>query len=341
MLAAVALAAASAAAAQTRPPAAPARPAPRGADAGTAAPDGEPAAAPADVTAQVFLDRTAIWVADRVTYTIELTCRRGMDVITDDLSRDKLKLDGLEVLATDTSRQALGDDVVRYRFNYELTTYRVDLPALSVAPLSVRYYVRRAGQRLEDSPPAGDVRVPGAVIAFRSVLPDDQPSYSIRDARETPRRPAVLAALQPLGLGLILASIVPAGVVGLALAGRGRARLARRSARQVRHEERESLDTVRALDASNEESRREIFARVDALVRGHLHEVSGIPAAALATPEVVPALEARGSRIPAELVSSILISCERAKYAPPSFPTTAEACRDAIEQAAQVLAAGR
>jgi len=294
-----------------------------------------------DVTAAVHLDRTAIWVADRVRYTIELTCRRSMDVLADDLAKDKLKLDGLEVVATETSRHSVSDSVTRYAFTYELTTYRVDRPEVSVAPLTVRYYIRRPGQRLDDAPPAGDVVVPGAVIAFRSVLPDDQPAYSIRDVRETGQRPRVLAALQPIGLGLILASIVPAGLFGLAVVARARTRTVRRSARQVRHAERETLDSVRTVDAGTEAGRREIFGRVDALVREHLHDVCGIPGHALATPEIAPALAARGGRVPAELVVSLLTACEAVKYAPPHLSTTADACRDAIAQAEQVLSAGR
>jgi len=42
-----------------------------------------------------------MWVADHVTYTIEITCRRGVDVLADDLSRDKLK--------TEASRSSAGD----------------------------------------------------------------------------------------------------------------------------------------------------------------------------------------------------------------------------------------
>ena len=298
-------------------------------------------AAEPDVSAVVHLDHTAMWVADRVRYTIELTCRRGMDVLTDDLSRDKLKLEGLEVVGTDTLRQTLADNTVRYWFTYELTTYRVDMPMLSVAPLTVRYYVRRSGQRLEDSPPAGDVAVPGAVIAFRSVLPDDQPAYSIRDVRGTEKRRTAFSALQPIGLGLIVASIVPAGLFGLAVVARARTRTVRRSARQVRHEERESLDAVRSVETTTEAGRREILGRVDTLVRQHLRDVCGIPGHALATPEIAPALEARGARMPTELVVSLLTACETAKYGPPGVPTTADACRDAIAQAEQVLAAGR
>jgi hypothetical protein len=298
-------------------------------------------AAEPDVSASVHLDRTAMWVADHVRYTIELTCRRGMDVLADDLAKDKLKLEGLEVIGTDTTRQALTDGVTVYRFGYDLTTYHVDLPALSVAPLTVRYYVRRSGQRLEDAPPAGEVQVPGAVIAFRSVLPDDQPAYSIRDARSTEKRSPVFAALQPIGLGLILASIVPAGLVAAAVAARARTRTVRRSPRQVRSAERESLESIRAVDDSTEQGRREIFGRVDALVREHLRDVCGIPGQALATPEIGAALASRGLRLPTETVVTLLTTCESAKFSPPDLPTTADACRSVIADAEQVLAAGR
>jgi len=307
----------------------------------TAAASSAAAAVEPDVTAAVHLDRTAMWVADHVRYTIEITCRRGMDVVADDLAKDKLKLEGLEVVGTDTNRQALSDGITQYRFGYDLTTYHVDLPSLSIAPMSVRYYVRRSGQRLDDAPPAGEVQVPAAVLAFRSVLPDDQPSYSIRDLRTTEKRPAMLAALQPIGLGLILASIVPAGLVALAVAARARTRTARRSARQVRSAERESLDAIRAVDDSTEKGRREVFGRVDALVREHLREVCGIPGHALATPEVGPALEAHGGRLPADMVVSLLTVCEAAKFQPLEASTTVDACRSAIADAEQVLAAGR
>src|SRR5436309_14433191 len=89
-----------------------------------------------DVTVRTSLDQTAMWVADRVTYTIELTCKRGVDVLADDLSRDKLKVDGLEVVGGDTDRRSGPDDSTIYQFRYVLTTYRVDAPALKIGPLT-------------------------------------------------------------------------------------------------------------------------------------------------------------------------------------------------------------
>ncbi|HEX9366587.1 MAG TPA: hypothetical protein VF921_08165 [Vicinamibacterales bacterium] len=101
-------------------------------------------AATEDVTVKASLDRPAIWVADRLTYTIEIACRNGVDIVIDDLSREKLKLDGLDVAGSDTARRVEGG-VIRYELRYVLTTYRVEAPIRTIAPLRIRYYVTRAG----------------------------------------------------------------------------------------------------------------------------------------------------------------------------------------------------
>jgi hypothetical protein len=294
-----------------------------------------------DVSARTSLDRTAMFVGDRVTYTIEVTCRRGHDVLADDLSRDKLKLEGLDVVGTDTARQADGD-VTRYQFRYVLTTYHVGVPVLKIAPFTARYYVKRAGQRLDDAPPAGAVQVPGAVIAFRSLLPDDQPTYPARDSRPAVARASQFRVLQPVGLGLILLSIAPVAL--LALAGLRRAQqrrrtTTRRSLRQARQASRASFEVMRAADPASPDERREAFARLDTLVRQHLSDVCGVPAASLTPTEIAAALSTRPSGAPVELASSVLTTCELARYAPPALLPSASVWQDTLAHAEQVLAA--
>jgi hypothetical protein len=289
------------------------------------------------VTVRTSLDRTAIWVADRMTYTIELTCKRGVDVLADDLSRDTLKTEGLEVIDTNTDRRSAPDGATVYQFHYVLTTYRTDVPALTIAPLRVRYAVRRAGQRLEDAAPAGDVQVPGAAIAFRSVLPDDQDPAGIRSDKPPYTRPMRFAALQPIGIGLVIVAIVPGLLAIAALVGRIRRPRVRRSARAVRHHERASLEAVRQMNVDSVEGRREVFTELDALVRAHLREVCGVPGASLTPHEVPFALAATGTKVPAELIASVLETCEIARYAPPQATPSADACREAIEQVEQMI----
>ena len=294
--------------------------------------------AQSDVTVRTSLDRTAMWVADRVTYTIEISCKRGVDVVADDLSRDKLKIDGLEVIGGDTARRSAPDEATIYQVRYVLTTYRIDVPALTIAPLTVRYAVRRAGQRLEDAVPAGEVQVPGATIAFRSVLPDDQDLSGIRSEKPPHARPMRFAALQPIGMGLIIVSIVPALLAVAALVRRTRRPRVRRSARAVRHQARATLEAVRAMDVDTIEGRREVFTELDALVREHLREVCGVPGASLTPNEVPFALAAADATVPVELVASVLHTCEAARYAPPHATSSAEECRNTIEQVEQLIA---
>ena len=291
-----------------------------------------------DVTARAAVDRPAVFVGDRVTYTIELTCERGVDILADDLSRDKLRLEGLDVIEARIDRRTVDGGLgTAYRFEYVLTTYRIDLPALKIAPLSVRFAVRRAGQRLEDASPAGEVQVPGATIAFRSLLPDEAEPSAIRsDAPPDARRP-LFAALGPIGLGLIIVSVVPALLAVAAVARRAQRPRIRRSARAVRHAERLSLESVRAMEVDTVEGRCAALTQLDGLVREHLREVCGVAGASLTPAEVPAALANSRTALSADLVASVLATCDRARYAAPHAMPSAEACREAIQQVEQIL----
>ena len=292
-----------------------------------------------DVEVRSSVDRTALWVGDRATYTIDLTCKRGVDVVAADASRDKLKLEGLEVVDATTDRRAGRDGATIYQFRFVLTTYRTDAALLKIAPLTIRYAVRRAGQRMEDAAPAGDVQAPGATLAFRSVVPDDADVGGIRSDKSPHPRAARFSATQPIGIGLVIVSIVPALIAVLSLARRARLPRLRRSPRAVRQEERESLETVRAIGVETVERRREVFTKLDALVRQHLRDACGVPGPSLTPPEVPLVLATTRTSVPAELVASVLGTCELARYGPPHVMPSADACRDAIENVSRIIEA--
>ncbi len=294
------------------------------------------AAQPAEVEVHTSLSQTAVWVADRLTYSISLACRKGVDILADDLTKDKLHAEGLEILGSETARTIGRDDRTTYTFTYELTTYRADVPQLTIAPLTVRYYVKRLGQRIGDAAPAGEVQVPAAVIAFRSTLPDGEETYAIRDARRPRPRRLRYAWLQPIGVAFVLVSIVPAAA---AAARRLRARQKPRSARRVREDERASLETVQALDLSTPAGRRDAYSHLNTLVRDHVRHAAGFDAAALTPAELDAALAEHDGHLPNELVSEVLNACDRARYAPADALPSIEACRQAIAHVEQILAA--
>lgn len=302
----------------------------------------EPAQPPA-VTVTARVDRPAIWVADRVTYTIELTCPRGFDIVLEDLGRDRLKLTGLEVVSTTSARRQEGD-VTRYAADYVLTTYRVDEPTLSIGSFPVRYYVTRAGQRPEDAAPAGSVMVPAVSVAFRSLLPDGQPEYEPRDPQAVPARWIVYRAQEPVGVGLIVVSLAPIAFLLIRLVRGTRARrrrAVRPSSRHVRQAARVAFDEIRALDPGNAEARRDAFARLDGLIRQHVTEVCGVAAPGLTPDEIVAAIQPCATRLPPELVASVLSACELARYAAPDLQPDGDVWRQTLGQAEQLLVSSR
>jgi hypothetical protein len=286
---------------------------------------------------RVTVDRTAVWVGDRVTYAIEFVCPKGTDVLEDDLAKDKLKLEGLDVVSTDSSRTEGEDLSVTRVFRYVLTTYSVTTSTLRIAPSSVRYYATRPGQRLQESAPAGEVAVPGTVIAFRSTLPEAQETMALRDARRPAARPSIYALAQPVGIALVVVSIVPAAVWGLAFVAQRRRRARGASVRKARKSERASLEAVRALDVRNVEGRREAYTQIDAIVREHLGHVAAVTGRSLTPQEVEPALAGRKTRVAPDEVSALLAECERARYAPAAALPSEDACREALARAEQFV----
>jgi hypothetical protein len=290
-------------------------------------------------TATAGVDRPAIWIADRVTYTVEIVCPRGVDILTGDLDRDKLKLTGLEVLSADSRRRS-ENDAARYTFDYVLTTYRVDVATPAIGAFQVRYYLTGAGQRPEDAAPAGAVTIPAVPIAFRSLLADEQTVYEPRADRPLSSPSLPYTVLAPAGIGLMLVSATPLAflVVRFATAARARRRdRAGPSARQAKQAARAALDELRALDASEPRARREGFARLDALVRGHLAAIAGVPADGMTVDEIVSALDGRTPQVPVQLLTSVLGSCELARFASPDLHPSLDAWRDAVAEAEQIV----
>ncbi len=306
-----------------------------------------PARVPAPrVTAGV--DRTAIWIADRVVYRVEIACPPGVDILLDDMAKEKLRLNGLEVVSSDSSATTDALDRTMHQFRYVLTTYHVDTPSPSIEAISVRYYPRRQGERLQDVAPAGDVQIPGAVLAFRSTLPENQPDFTVRDGRAPAPRRGFFAHASQIGLALVVLSLVPAlAVAGAAVKRRTAGQPARRSARQAKQDQRATLERLRTLDVATEADRRRACDEISAAVRGYVASHTRVPADALTAPEIDAALAASfdsrrslrtgGGRLPRETVVSLLRTCDDARYRSSATLLSAEACREALASAEQVL----
>jgi Domain of unknown function (DUF4381) len=183
--------------------------------------------------------------------------------------------------------------------------------------------------------------VPGALVTVRSLLPDARDTANFRSEQPPLPRAAAFATLKPIGIGLVIVSIVPAALWMVALLRRLRQRRPRQSVRRLRHDEHASLDAVRALDIEAEAGRREAFDRLSALVRRHLSGAWGVPADGLTPAEIESALSAHGKGEASALATSLLDTCEKARYARPDELPPRGACQAAIDQAEQLIGTGR
>lgn len=293
------------------------------------------------VSVRSLVDRSAVWIGDRFSFIVDIGCSHGVDILTDDLTRDRLRLEGLEVIGLEQTRELLGDGITVYRFTYRLTTYRPEPATQRIGDMSVRYYLRREGQRPEDVVPAGEVVVGGALVAVRSLLPDARETANFRSEQPPLSRGAVFAILQWLGIGLVIVSIVPAALWIVALLRQLGRRRPRQSVRRLRHDAHASLDAVRALDVETDAGRRDVFDRLSALVRRHLSVAWGVPADGLTPAELESALAAHGRGEASTLAVSLLDTCETAKYGRPEELPSRGACQAAIDQANTLIGSGR
>jgi len=287
------------------------------------------------------VDRSAIWIGDRFSFIVTVECTNGTDILTDDLSRDRLETQDLDILGVEETREDLGEGLIVYRFVYHLTTYSF-LPATKqIGEMLLRYYVRRPGQRPEDIVPAGEITVPGATVVVRSLLPDNLDSAQYRYEREPAPRATALTLMQPVGIGLVILSIVPVVFWAVALQRKLRHRQRRQSARRLRLHERAALDEVRALDVEGEAGRRSAYDRLSALVRSHVTGAWGVNADGLTPDEIALALSAQGhSEVSAGAVQFLDI-CDKARYGRSEELPSSDACRAAVDQAEQLIGLGQ
>jgi len=286
------------------------------------------------------VDRSAVWIGDRFTFTITVECSNGTDILAEDLSRDRLQMQELDILGVEETREDLGDGLIIYRFVYHLTTYSFRPAVKMIGDMDLRYFVRRPGQRPEDIVPAGDVLVPGATVVVRSLLPDNLDSAEYRYERKPAPRAAALTLMQPVGIGLVIASLVPAVFWLLVLLRRLRERQRRQSASRLRLQERAALEELRALDVEDEAGRREVYDRLSALVRGHVSSAWGVSADGLTPDEIALALSAQGQSDNSAAAVVFLDTCDKARYGGSEELPSRDACQAAIDQAAELMGLG-
>ncbi|MDH4063292.1 MAG: hypothetical protein OEW19_02755 [Acidobacteriota bacterium] len=261
------------------------------------------------------LTQTAAWVGDPIDFVVEIETAPGVEVVAEDLTPEKLVIEGLELgPATSTSDlRADGWNVLRRQ--YRVTAWDTT-PPKSIGELVVRFRRPVTTATADGSAPGAEVKVPGATLAVRSTLPDDGSANGARDQLAQAAPPTWIEWLRPTGLGFIVLGIAPVVLWVAASARRPRVVRTRPSTRTLHAHVKSLFDELAIIDTSTADGRQRAYNRMDADVRAYLIESEGVPAAALTADELRPRL-AESRRVQGDALCDVLAECEHARYAPP------------------------
>jgi hypothetical protein len=296
-------------------------------------PQGSKSAAPVEIRASV--SRTAVWVGDRVVYTVDLRCAPTVDILADDLLKERLRVTGGELLSAEPERIEDGERL-RYRVRYTLVTFQVGAPAITVDGVSVRYYARG---RVGGAAPAGEVTIPALKVAVGSTVPESDAAIALRTPEDVRPSPVRLRLARPVGLALVLIGIVPTAIVGLGLVRRARDLGTALRARRRRTSQRGSFQQISELQPASDAERLDAYGQLDRFVRDHLSFTTGIAAHSLTPAGVRRVLDEQAPHLPSHEIEALLEACERARYAPE--PPSPDDWTGALRGAAEVLRTSR
>lgn len=257
-----------------------------------------------------WVDRTALYPGDMVDYHIEIQTNSTTDILTDDLSIDELGMDGLELLSSDL-QQRLSEEGNYYHARYRLTSFEYGRPLLGIEPMSIRYYHKRPGQRLEDVATAGAVRLPAISLSLSSTLPGAQDALGLRDSTGYTGNQSSRAHAGIYGILLILLAAVP---LGLLIRNRQLSpTLDDDTELEVMMEHSYSeVEELKGYDQNDKEQRRSGFGQVETVIKDYLETTAGINAQALTAGEIIKLLADR--EIVIDGLFTVLEHAETARY---------------------------
>ncbi len=288
----------------------------------------------ADVDVQTSVSQTALWVGSVVTYTVRLTCRPDVDVLQEDLSADKLPLNGLQVVSQSVNRGAMNDGRTSYTVAYRLTTFEPGGEAVGVGDWTVRYVAGTHGAG--SSAPAQEVQIPGAALAWRSVLPAALNTLEIRDARVADGVPAWWRSTRSVGLALLAVSAIAFGWLAIPRVAATRTpKVKRRAGKESARDVQSAFSALRHTAVANPADRLNAYGTLEAAMRRRAGDVAALPGAALTPAEFATRVSAARVPLAADELARILSACERARYQPiDRLPSEQEflATLDAAEQ---------
>ncbi|MGK0297036.1 MAG: hypothetical protein ACI9XC_000637 [Gammaproteobacteria bacterium] len=265
-----------------------------------------------DIVVRSWVDRTALFPGDRLTYYVEILCSNNVDILMDDLSEDELVLSGLELI-TSNIKQTTNPSGTQYLASYSLITYEIDTAELKIDELRLRYYYKRPGQRIEDVATVGEVVVPSTLLVLRSTLPAELSSLALRDMLPAQLITSWLGMVGMVGLLLIILTGIPAGIY---IANRRREQKpdTQHQLDEIVKVTSTELEKIKKYDLQDKQQRRECFDQLEKVLKEYIEKTTGVLAIALTANELAAYLLNNDINLKVDELVLVLQDCEQARY---------------------------
>jgi hypothetical protein len=264
------------------------------------------------IAVSTHVDRTAIWVGDRLRYTVKVLHDPDIEFILDNLKKESLNLAPFVARDINVSQISFGGNKKVTEVILLLTTYESGQAELRIPSFNLYYFRRNPGMQPAKETAAESFPVPPTKVGLRSTLTADQ--LRPRDSKEL-WQVASQRWMISFALGL-------AGMTFLAVrAGRRlwstshKEKPIRRLTRRARNRMlQEFLRKAQAIGRESTEDQLRFYSEVSQFLRAYLNESLEIDAASLTPPEIESALKNLGKDGLSVPVKSILERCEQVLY---------------------------
>lgn len=277
---------------------------------------------PTRTSITTWLDKTAIWVGDPLTYTIRVMHDKDVEFITDNLKKEELSLSPFVVRSVTIRQGEWTENKRLLEITLLLNSYETGKTDLTIAPVNLFYLKHEPGLAKTDAP-AESVQVPATKVGLRSTL--GATPLKPRDFRPVSRSdPSRI--LTPLLLGL-------AGLIFVASrCGRSAWLMLRSESPPKRRDQQarsrlvqESLARIRSLGEESAPNSLRLHSEISSFLRQYLSLAMEIEAASFTPEEIASALENAGANGSlTQQIRAILEQCDQVLYGRDSAPSGSE-----------------
>lgn len=269
------------------------------------------------VQVRYWIDRTALFPGDRVSFHLQISCAAGVDVLPEDLDPGQIELTGLELV--DSDQTVTEQDGRRmYHVRHTLTTYDLNTPVMQIGAQTIRYYEERASGQAASRSPSGEIMIPAISVSLSSTLATAPMQSRLRDSVSSEVMEGEMQWAGTAGLLLILLSGAPVGWWIFTLLRTRSGSLRQRELEQATVQaEQGVLEKLRSHVAGSEAERRQGYDQLDQVLRDVIRQVCGIPVDALTSAEMANQLASRNIAVPVDQLVAVAAECELARYGRP------------------------